>query len=611
MGVFSGPMTVKDASCILYLDSINQNSYKEVVNGNLIANGTFDSDTVWTKGTGWTISGGTANFAATGSYSNLYQLVCTIGKAYKMTVTAGVSSGVVYIKCGNNGNNIGITTSGTYNLLSICSGDTGAIIQANTTFNGYIDNVIVEEISSTWNDLSIYGNNGILFNGIINNYNDSSIIFDGVSDYITVTGLTNYNFGSAITVIAYHKNIGGDYRGIISNIYGNGSRQGFDLRYGREDYFGGANNGTNLNCIIKTSNGYYNLFINAELNVWGCYAFTYDGVNFITYKNGYIFGISGVTGILGTNTYPVTIGRNSAGNEYLSGNLAYTMLYNRALSASEILQNYNASKNRYKFNATGGIITIVNNYKIHTFISSDTFIPNQAGNVEVLVVGGGGGGGYGRGGGGGAGGLIYNNKYFLTGSTPVTIGFGGSGGTAYYTTAQNGGNSVFGRLTCIGGGGGAGAWANVWNGASGGSGGGGSGNSPSPGYAGSGGTYTLGQGYVGGRAYSDNMTYTAAGGGGGSGAPGNDAVNNIAGNGGSGLSYNISGILTYYAGGGGAGGDGIAIAGSGGSSIGGNGSKTTVGGNAIPNTGSGGGGGTASQIGGYGGSGIVIVRYQI
>jgi hypothetical protein len=51
--------------------------------------------------------------------------------------------------------------------------------------------------------------------------------------------------------------------------------------------------------------------------------------------------------------------------------------------------------------ATGGTITTVNGYTIHTFTSSGSFVVSGAGDVEVLVVAGGGGGGGNHGGGGG------------------------------------------------------------------------------------------------------------------------------------------------------------------------------------------------------------------
>jgi hypothetical protein len=38
----------------------------------------------------------------------------------------------------------------------------------------------------------------------------------------------------------------------------------------------------------------------------------------------------------------------NAGNMTLSGNISNFMFYNRALSATEIQQNYNATKGRYR-----------------------------------------------------------------------------------------------------------------------------------------------------------------------------------------------------------------------------------------------------------------------
>jgi hypothetical protein len=111
----------------------------------------------------------------------------------------------------------------------------------------------------------------------------------------------------------------------------------------------------------------------------------------------------------------------------------------------------------------------------------------------------------------------------------------------------------------------------------------------------------------------------AGGGGGGAGAVGGNGYGN-GGNGGNGLTYDISGVSTYYAGGGG-GGAGYQIAGfnggTGGLGGGGNASATGIGTAGTANTGGGAGGsgnvsgppypGAASA---NGGSGIVIVRYK-
>jgi hypothetical protein len=69
--------------------------------------------------------------------------------------------------------------------------------------------------------------------------------------------------------------------------------------------------------------------------------------------------------------------------------------------------------------ATGGTVTTVGNYKIHTFTSSDTFTVTAGGNVQVVAVAAGGGGGGGRndfchgayGGNGGSGVVVIKYQY--------------------------------------------------------------------------------------------------------------------------------------------------------------------------------------------------------
>ncbi len=215
--------------------------------------------------------------------------------------------------------------------------------------------------------------------------------------------------------------------------------------------------------------------------------------------------------------------------------------------------------------ATGGTITTVNGYKIHTFTSSGTFTPATNGNVEYLVVAGGGGGGptaTGMSGTGGAGGMLTGSAIFTSGTAyTVTVGAGGA-------VNSNGGNSSFGNIVAIGGGHGVLRSGTATSGGSGGGGGD---------FGGVGGSGTTGQGYNG--ASSPSGSSEIPGGGGGAGGPGL-ATSASNGSGGVGLASGINGTITTYATGG-----------------------STVAGNA--NSGDGGAALTA------GGSGIVIVRYPI
>ena len=265
----------------------------------------------------------------------------------------------------------------------------------------------------------------------------------------------------------------------------------------------------------------------------------------------------------------------------------------------------------YTVYATGGSITTVGSYRIHTFTSGGAITFATAGNVEYLVVAGGGSGGGSGGtdgsGGGGAGGFRTASGFAVNAQEyTVTVGAGGNGVGAG-TDGNNGGNSGFSTITALGGGGGGSEVGTVRKGKDGGSGGGGGGYSGTKGFG------TSGQGNDGA-----NCQGPGDGGGGGAGAAGS------AQNGGDGAASSITGSSVYYAGGGGASGDprkNSGIPGLGGNGGGGAGAYATSGsaapGNGAANTGGGGGGPAgstpvgASRTSGSGGSGIVVIRYPM
>ena len=205
---------------------------------------------------------------------------------------------------------------------------------------------------TTWTDLSGRGNNGTLNGATYNSANGGNISFDYSNDYVTTTGMENFSYTNGITVSVWHYNGGGVgvYRGVVNNGTVADRLGGFDLRYGREDYFGGANNGTSLNWRITNTGGTASSrTIYANVNEWHNYVGTYDNSVVRVYKDGQLFDsiIHSGGGQLKTMSDSTTIGLSPGTSEYLDGKLAQVSIYNRALTTAEISQNFNMLRGRF------------------------------------------------------------------------------------------------------------------------------------------------------------------------------------------------------------------------------------------------------------------------
>ena len=100
--------------------------------------------------------------------------------------------------------------------------------------------------------------------------------------------------------------------------------------------------GTGGNDGVVSEYNYANTF-----NIWQNVTATHDGTTRKVYYNGAeVYSDTNV--VSGQNTTnPVSIGGYSSGVYAFVGAIPYYSLYNRALTASEILQNFNATRGRY------------------------------------------------------------------------------------------------------------------------------------------------------------------------------------------------------------------------------------------------------------------------
>jgi len=127
--------------------SINPNWYVSgTVGSELVVNGGFDSDTVWSKGAGWAIAAGVAT--ATASNTQLSQSIGLVsGKTYTITVTATRTAGFCFFSCGSGSANRSreISASGSYTLTVIGSGANATLYVGTSTFTGTVDDISVKE----------------------------------------------------------------------------------------------------------------------------------------------------------------------------------------------------------------------------------------------------------------------------------------------------------------------------------------------------------------------------------------------------------------------------------------------------------------------------------
>ena len=184
-------------------------------------------------------------------------------------------------------------------------------------------------------DLSGSGNTSALTNGPT--YSSSNLgyfVLDGTNDYINVNSLSNILSKTAYTKIAYfYVTSFSTANNIVSG--GVSGEHAFWLAASNRLY--GGHNGAWTTVTGNTT---------LSLNTWYFGAVTYSNVTgWKLYLNGREDGTSSDTTTFNGNQ-EIVIGAYGAGN-YFTGRISNVQVYNRALSATEIVQNYNATKKRY------------------------------------------------------------------------------------------------------------------------------------------------------------------------------------------------------------------------------------------------------------------------
>ena len=194
---------------------------------------------------------------------------------------------------------------------------------------------------STLIDLTGRGNTGTLTNSpTYNSSNGGSIVFDGTNDVVnSTTSIIDRADGQEITVSCWIKpsRTSGQYSVFCTNRSDNTAIYNWIFYQHTTDgaiaFHGDAQNKSSY---VPTINVWIN--VTNTVTASGVSTLYVNGVSTYT-VTGYTYG-NGTPSRLG-------IGADPGGQEPFQGNISQVQIYNRALSATEIQQNFNATRKRF------------------------------------------------------------------------------------------------------------------------------------------------------------------------------------------------------------------------------------------------------------------------
>jgi hypothetical protein len=195
--------------------------------------------------------------------------------------------------------------------------------------------------STTWYNISRGGNNGTLINGpTFNPANGGSIVFDGVDDFGRLPANNGLQPSAELTLEVWFKSSGSNSRiqGLLYLNYGTGLRlEPNGAIHTRVSSAGSLQQFT-------TTSTYFN-------NLWNQVILTINSNTAILYVNSTLVNQYSIV-YDGSSPFNTSIGgvgtdANFGVNRGLYGNLSIARVYNKVLTPTEILQNYNATKSRF------------------------------------------------------------------------------------------------------------------------------------------------------------------------------------------------------------------------------------------------------------------------
>jgi hypothetical protein len=201
---------------------------------------------------------------------------------------------------------------------------------------------------TVWRDKSGNGNDGTLTNGpTFSSDNGGAIVFDSANDNASIPHDSTIDF--ATNSFSLHTWVRTAQTGTTRFIMGKGTGIAIASSVGYNLYLGNIGTTWLFGLWDGTGNNSAGSTDYVEVGKWVnlCGVYSAEEGRHRMYTNGQL--VSSLTrtvdSISTTNSLYVGVGPQALG--HWDGDIAYSSIYNRALSASEVQQNYNALKGRF------------------------------------------------------------------------------------------------------------------------------------------------------------------------------------------------------------------------------------------------------------------------
>lgn len=205
---------------------------------------------------------------------------------------------------------------------------------------------------TTFTDLSGNSNNGTLLNGpTYTTFQGGGIVFDGTNDYVSVPDSSTLEPTTALTMEAvFRMTTKNTFNTVMVKPFNGPPWSNPFLSYMLRVQNASLQIGMALDGTYRAVDHVFNYVTGTTYYV----SFTYaNNGTFAYYVNGQAVSLTGTMPSASSITYstpPLIIGAgygSSPIGETFTGNIYLSRLYNRALSASEVLQNFNANRARF------------------------------------------------------------------------------------------------------------------------------------------------------------------------------------------------------------------------------------------------------------------------